>query len=47
MSRNRVKREAIRPQNIEHMLDHDSNLTSDDQIAINRGRKKRLQEDDY
>ena len=38
---------AIRPQNIEHMLDHDSNLTSDDQIAINRGRKKRLQKDDY
>lgn len=46
MSRDRVKREAIRPQNIEHMLVHDSNLTYDDKIAINRGRGKFQEEND-
>jgi hypothetical protein len=47
MSRDRVKREAIRPQKIENYLDEDyPHLNNNDKIALFKGRRHN-KKDDY
>jgi len=47
MSRDRVKREAIRPQNIGNYLDEDyPHLNNNDKIALFKGRRHN-KKDDY